>query len=115
MVPHHQMMTPDRACESTSAFQGAPLCSPLLGEVLCIPASSLPQDPANEHPGSLIKLSFCLWGKKKKKDDLGAKDAESAICKGNSLETNSGGLSFAGNSWWCRYWCYTLVFERLFW
>lgn len=55
--------TSDRGCESTSALQGAVLFCPLLGEVLCIPASSLPWGPAEEHPGNLIKLSFCLGGK----------------------------------------------------
>lgn len=47
------------------------------------------QDPANKHPGSLIKLSFCFGGKKYY--DLRAKEAERAVCKGKSPETNSGG------------------------
>lgn len=57
---------------------------------MCVPATSLLQYPVVEHPGNLAKLRLCLGGVGGAQGRKGIKERESAICKGKSLEMNSG-------------------------
>lgn len=92
--PPSNDLTSDTACDIqlSDVF-------PLLGEMLCAPASSLPQ-----YPGMVMSILeswqslACVLGEGWPLGRKRAKEGETAVSKGNSLETNSGGLCFAVSS-----------------
>lgn len=94
MTASHHQMTWHQIQPVTYSFL---TCFPLLGVMPCVHASSLNQYALHEHPGSLAKFGLCLE-KKMASGKEENKRGESADCKGNSLETRSGGLCFAVGS-----------------